>query len=292
MRNLIIKREKSFVGCAGKYKVYMVDQSSADLKIKKEPCRKLGVLKNGEEAVFQIPNEEVKIYIIAGSASKSYCNEMVILPAGQDDIYLSGKAKYNPFKGNPYRLSGPVSEETKKNRKGSNKIATFVMLGALIFGFVVGFINGLSSDEKLLEPETFSVDNMQITLIQEFVEVPYDDFDAAYQTTDMLVLVVKESKPIAEGYEDLTLEEYAELLITGQENSGLVCSDLKNENGLCYFEYQATIDEETYYYKDYAYESNDAFWNITFICYNEDALVANTNSISEWASSVTFTESV
>ncbi len=292
MRSLVIKREKSFVGCAGKYKVYMVDPSSNDLKIKKEPCKKLGVLKNGEEAVFQIPDEEVKIYIIAGQASKSYCNEMVILPAGQEDVYLLGKAKYNPFKGNPYRLSGPVSEETKKNRKGSNKIATFIMLGALIFGFVVGFINGLSSDEKLLEPETFNVDNMQITLIQEFVEVPYDDFDAAYQTTDMLVLVVKEAKPIAEGYEDLTLEQYAGLLITGQEDAGLVCSDLKNENGLYYFEYQATVEGQTYYYKDYAYESNDAFWHVTFICYDETTLVANTASISEWASSVKFSETV
>ncbi len=292
MRNLVIKREKSFVGCLGKYKVYIADPNSNDLKIKKESCRKLGVLKNGEEVVFQIPDEEVKIYIIAGPASKSYCNEMVILPAGQDDVYLSGKAKYNPFKGNPYRLSGPVSEETKKNRKGSNKIATFVMLGALIFGFVVGFINGLSSDEKLLEPETFNVDNMQITLIQEFVEVPYDDFDAAYQTTDMLVLVVKESKPIAEGYEDLTLEQYAGLLITGQEDAGLVCSDLKNKNGLCYFEYQATVDGETYYCKDYTYESNDAFWNVTFICYDETTLVANTASISEWAQSVEFNETV
>ena len=77
MRNLVIKRDSSIVGFLNKYKVYIVDPNSNDIKINKESCRKLGTIKNGQEAVFQIPDEEVKIYIIADKLTKSFCNELI-----------------------------------------------------------------------------------------------------------------------------------------------------------------------------------------------------------------------
>ncbi len=288
MRNLVIKREKSFVGMFGKYKVYIVDPSSNDLKINKEPCRKLGTLKNGEQAVFQIPDDEVKIYIIADKYSKSFCNEFVRIPAGETDAYLLGKSKYSPFLGNPFRLDGQVNDEIKANRRRARKVATAFYLTCFIIGLIIGFCIGLFSDEALTEPETFETDGMTITLIQEFVEVPYNGFAATYETDDMLVAVTKETKPLSTDLKDITLDEYAELLISGQEEDGIVCSDLLTENGLKYFEYQVADGDGTYYYRDYVYETQDAFWHITFICSNETSWVANITSISEWAQSVTF----
>lgn len=288
MRNLVIKREKSFVGCLGKFKVYVVDQNSNDLKINKQPCRKLGILKNGEEAVFQIPDEEVQIYIIGDKLTKSFCNEFVKIPAGDIDVYLLGKCKYNPFMGNPFRLEGQVSEETKVNRKRGRKKALTNLIPWILVGFVIGFCVGFFSDEALTEPETFEADGMQITLIQEFVEVPYEGFAATYEKGDMLVAVTKEIKPISPELENITLDEYAELLILGQEEDGIVCSDLLTENGLKYFEYQVSDSDGTYYYKDYVYESEEAFWHIVFICSSETSWVANATSIPEWAQTVTF----
>ena len=288
MRNLVIKREKSFVGMFGKYKVYIVDPSSNDLKINKEPCRKLGTLKNGEQAVFQIPDDEVKIYIIADKYSKSFCNEFVRIPAGETDAYLLGKCKCSPFLGNPFRLDGQVNNEIKANRKRARKVATAFYLTCFIIGLIIGFCIGLFSDKALTEPETFETDGMTITLIQEFVEVPYNGFDATYETDDMLVAVTKETKPLSTDLKDITLDEYAELLISSQEEDGIVCSDLLTENGLKYFEYQVADGDGTYYYRDYVYETQDAFWHITFICSNETSWVANITSIPEWAHSVTF----
>ena len=288
MRNLVIKREKSFVGCLGKFKVYIVDPSSNDLKINKEPCRKLGTLKNGEQAVFQIPDDEVKIYILADKYSKSFCNEFVRIPAGETDAYLLGKCKCSPFLGNPFRLDGQVNDEIKANRRRARKVATAFYLTCFIIGLIIGFCIGLFSDEALTEPETFETDGMTITLIQEFVEVPYNGFAATYETDDMLVAVTKETKPLSTDLKDITLDEYAELLISGQEEDGIVCSDLLTENGLKYFEYQVADGDGTYYYRDYVYETQDAFWHITFICSNETSWVANITSISEWAQSVTF----
>lgn len=288
MRNLVIKREKSFVGCLGKFKVYIVDPSSNDLKINKEPCRKLGTLKNGEQAVFQIPDDEVKIYIIADKYSKSFCNEFVRIPAGETDAYLLGKCKCSPFLGNPFRLDGQVNDEIKANRRRARKVATAFYLTCFIIGLIIGFCIGLFSDKALTKPETFETDGMTITLIQEFVEVPYNGFAATYETDDMLVAVTKETKPLSTDLKDITLDEYAELLISGQEEDGIVCSDLLTENGLKYFEYQVADGDGTYYYRDYVYETQDAFWHITFICSNETSWVANITSISEWAQSVTF----
>ena len=50
MRNLTIKRTKSYVACLAKMKVYIEDRVSGDLVINGVSCRKLGTLKNGEEA--------------------------------------------------------------------------------------------------------------------------------------------------------------------------------------------------------------------------------------------------
>ena len=288
MRNLVIKREKSFVGCLGKFKVYIVDPNSNDLKINKQPCRKLGILKNGEEAAFQIPDEEVQLYIIGDKMTKSFCNEFVKISAGDSDVCLLGKCKYNPFMGNPFRLEGQVDEATKANRKRSKKKALTNLLPWILVGFVFGFCFGFFSDAALTEPETFEADGMQITLIQEFVEVPYNGFAATYETDDMLVAVTKETKPLSTDLKDITLDEYAELLISSQEEEGIVCSDLLTENGLKYFEYQIADGDGTYYYRDYVYETQDAFWHITFICSNETSWVANITSIPEWAQSVTF----
>ena len=297
MRNLVIKREKAFVGFLGKYKVYMVDQNSSDLKINKEPCRKLGTLKNGEETVFQIPDEEVKIYIIADKLTKSFCNELIRIPAGETDAYLLGKSKFNIFLGNPFRLEGQVSEETKLNRKKCAKKSAVFTLSYYFICFVIGVIFGVylvSNEEELLnKPETFIANEMQITLTQEFVEVPFEEITAMFATDDVTVFVAEELKPIAEGYENITLEEYGNLLIDIQEEDGYVCSDLKNENGLYYFEYQATQEDGTTgYFKEYVYESTDAFWGVSFVCMTEDAYIANYNSFPEWAKSVTFDETV
>ncbi len=294
MRNLVIKRDKAFAGCLGKYKVYIVDSNSKDLKINKESCRKLGTLKNGEEAVFQIPNEEVKIYIIADKLSKHLCSEFIRLPADEADAYLLGRTKFNPLTGNPFRLEGQVNDETKANRKHSLKKALIIYLLAFIIGIIGGFCLVSNKEALANRPETFTVNEMQITLTRDFIEAPGKELTAAFLSEDVSVFIAEEAKPIADGYENITLEEYANLLIDLQEQkNGYFCSDLKSENGLYYFEYQYTSDVgTTAYFKEYVYESEEAFWGVSFACVTEESYVANYNSFPEWAQSVTFNETV
>ena len=96
MRTLKIKRHKSFVGSMAKVKVY-VSCPEGELQIDGQSCRLLGTLANGKEEVFQIPEEQVRIYVIAGAMSKDFCRDCCDIPAGQEDVALSGKNKFNPF---------------------------------------------------------------------------------------------------------------------------------------------------------------------------------------------------
>lgn len=143
MRNVIIKRNKSFVGCLAKLKVYIEDYTYGETKIGGVPCRKLGTLKNGEEKAFLIPDNAAKIFVIADSLSKNFCNEFYNLPEGQYDIYLSGQCRYNPASGNAFRFDGVTDESVIKNRKKGTKIGIVVLILAIIVGFIIGFIPSL-----------------------------------------------------------------------------------------------------------------------------------------------------
>ena len=60
MRNLTITREKSFVGCLGRVKVFIEDHTYIETTINNIPCRKLGDLKNGETKTFLISEQALK----------------------------------------------------------------------------------------------------------------------------------------------------------------------------------------------------------------------------------------
>lgn len=143
MRNLTIKREKTFVACLGKFKVYIEDENSNELTIRNTPCRKLGELKNGTESTFTIDDTAAKIFVIADKMSKEYCNEMYKIPAGTEDIYLKGKPTFSLSSGNAFRFENNTDPEAIKNRDVGKRKGSNVFLIAIIIGFIVGFMIGL-----------------------------------------------------------------------------------------------------------------------------------------------------
>ena len=102
MRNLNIKRKKSFVASLMKVKLYISDESSNELTINGVKCRKIGDLANGKEASFEIEDKEVILFAIIDKLTKETCNDKIIINAGDEDVYLSGKNKFAPFSGNPF----------------------------------------------------------------------------------------------------------------------------------------------------------------------------------------------
>jgi len=290
MRKLTIKRTKSFVGSLVKLKVYIEDATSNDIVINKVSCRKLGVLKNNEEKTFEIGEDQAKVFVIADKISKDYCNDFYQLPAGQEDVFLSGKNKFNPANGNAFIFDNNDNEEAQKNRKKGSKIGLIVLIAAVLVGAVAGYVaTSAILDEpnvENVEAETFSDNGMSITLTNEFEQIEVENYTNCYESADVAIFALKESFSLADGFENYTLKQYGELVL---QSNNMPSSKLKTKDGLtCFeFEYEHSDTNDTYNYFSFVYKSDDAFWLVQFATLEED--VDNYESkIIEWAKSVSF----
>ena len=238
MRNLTIKRIKSFVGCAVKMKIYIEDPMSNELVINNVSCRKIGDLKSGEEKTFQIEEQAAKVFVIADKLSKNYCYEYYQLPEGEEDIYLTGKNHYNPANGNAFRFENNDNEEVLANRKRSTKKGIIIIIAGLIIGAIVGYVitSGLLSNKQTVDnkvkDKTFSSKGITITLTDEFIEIPNEQNTVCFNSRNVTIYTLQESFLEYEEFGAYTLEEYAEILIKA---NGFSDAEIKKDGGKVYF---------------------------------------------------------
>lgn len=289
MRNLVIKRHKSSVGWFNKTKIYIEDPISGELNINGVKCTKIGELKNGQECVFPIYENECRVFAIADKLSKDFCSDYYKLPAGNEDIYLSGKHIFNLSAGHPFRFDGVTDEEILSNRKKGTRKGIIVLIIACIIGFLFGFINNFDF-ENLTEPvpETYTIEDMQITLTDKFEETFFEGYTAVYDSKDVAVFMIKEEFELFDDFDFYTVKEYGNLVL---ETNGFDSSvKLQTYDGLTYFEYEAQNDEnETYTYFAVLYKGTDAFWVVEFVTLTEN-YEEHRKTFIEWAKSVEFTE--
>lgn len=286
MRYLTVRREKSFVGCFAKDHVYIEDPYYGDTTIGGVRCRKLGDLKNGTEQTFTIGDEAVRVYVIADKLSKGFCNDFFLVPAGNFNVLLVGKHEYNPVVGNPFRFYGNDNPEALANRKRGTRVGVIVLIAVVVVGFAVGFLSVLLEEPQ---PETFTANGMTITLTDDFTEIDLDEFDAAWESWDVAVVVLEEPfDTLTEVMDDpatATVREFAEL----HRDSNGKTAQIETRDGLtryCY-EWTDTDSGTTYRYYTYLYKSDDAFWMVQFWLDAEDAAEYQ-DVIPQWAQSVTF----
>lgn len=287
MRYLIIKRRKNFVACLSKMKVYIEDPAYGDTQINGCACSLLGTLKNGEEATFSIGNEEARVFLVCDRLTRNMFNDFRTLPAGDEDISLSCCAENAAFSANFFRFDGEASEAVQANRKRVKRNGIL----ALVIGFIVVVAFGVG--ERFLEdaienrPRDFSVDGMTITLTSAFDPYDQEGFAAAYGSDDSLCFVRKEDFSLAEGIEDLSLEEYGQILIQISPQAG--DAQLQLDGGIPYFEYNHTSEDtgNDYNYVICLYKSEDAFWSVQFATMLKDAQRLRPD-IEKWAASVRF----
>lgn len=285
MRYLTIAREKSFVACLGKMKVYAEDANNVELVINGVPCRKLGDLKNGEEATFEIGEQAMRIFVIADKISKNYCNEYFYIPEGFDNIRLVGKNKFNPIAGNPFQFyNNEIPEIVENRKKNTRKGFVFLIAVALIaavFGYLFGYF---ILHDGAAEPKVFNSNGMSITLTDEFKET--QRMIVSFESENVAVFALKEPFTMYEGAENLSLKDYGELVIDVNDKESSV---LKNDGDLMYFEYEFYNEElrKNYIYYAYVYKSSDAFWLVNFVTPETKADEYRAN-ISMWADSIEF----
>ncbi len=139
MRKLTILRNKSFVGCAAKLKVYIQD-AQGQTEINGVKCKLLGKIANGEKLTFEIANGKLKVFVIADALSKNYCNDFYVLEDNENDVTLSGGCKFNPMIGNAFRFDNNTNKEALENRKNAGKSGILILAISVIIGLVLGYM--------------------------------------------------------------------------------------------------------------------------------------------------------
>ena len=293
MRNLTIERRKTFVGCTGKLKCCIQDPNG-DIIINQVPCRLLGTLKNGQTGTFSIGEDTAKLFVYYDKLSRNYANDYYDIPAGSEDISLSGQSKFNPSNGNAFRFDGSDdTNEKMTHHKRGGRVGLIILIASLIIGGVIGrfagdWISGfLFSDDTVdAEPKTFSAQGMQITLNSDFSEESFENFTVCYGAHDVAVFALKEPFSLMVGLEDYTPEQYGQLVL---QSNGMTDFELQTTDGILYFEYEADDEEtkNTYYYFSTIHKAADAFWLIQFVS-DADEAEEYLPYFLEWARSISF----
>ena len=144
MRNLTITRQKSFVASLAKMKVYIEDPEANELEINGVGCRKLGTLKNGETATFPIGDQAAKVFVIADKVSRGFCCDYYPITAGTENVVLTGKNKFHPGAGNPFRFDGVTDPEVLENRKKGNGKGIVILIVSALAGVITGLLLSMS----------------------------------------------------------------------------------------------------------------------------------------------------
>ena len=152
------------------------------------------------------------------------------------------------------------------------------VLLTLLLTLTTFFACSLGLDKK------FSKAGVTITLTDKFIEKELVSQTAYFESTQMVVTLLKEEFTLLAGLENWTLKKYAETTISG---NGLTAEVVETEKSYVYFEYEKTVSGNDYKYLATCHKADDAFWLIQFGCFskNYDKLQED---MFKYADSVTF----
>ncbi len=287
MRYLTIQRNKSFVACLMKVKVYIEDPNSSEIKIQGVPCRKIGELKNGEQQTFMIGDEKLRIYVIADKLSKNYCCDFYEVPEGTENIFLSGACKYNPLSGNAFRFDGIPTEEMKYRRKHGIKKGIAVFAIALVIGIIIGLATTLIPLFVKPDSKEFTKSGVSITLNEDFAEESIEGFDVTYSSNSMAVFMQESEFDGDEEFAAMTVDEYCDAVIKANGKN----SEILHKDGLTYYEFSYISDQSiNYRYVCFVYKTEDSFWFVQFAV-EETNYTLYEDDIFTYAKSVKFNNS-
>lgn len=102
MRTLTIHRKKKIVASIMKVYIYVDEKNAQGLQIDKSVVKGLPTLKNGASTSFEIPNEEVTLYVIFDRNFPQKFHSGIVIGPGESDVELDTYPKYNPLQGNPF----------------------------------------------------------------------------------------------------------------------------------------------------------------------------------------------
>jgi len=133
----------------------------------------------------------------------------------------------------------------------------------LVFVMALGLV-GCSANDKVFDKNDF-----KITLTDSFKEDSYEGFNYYFISSKSALTVLKESFTDLEQINlnsDSSLDDYATAVLKANNKN----IEVKKETNFYYFTYDATINDNKYYYLSAIVKGKDAFWLINFFgMYND-----------------------
>lgn len=159
------------------------------------------------------------------------------------------------------------------------------LLGAVAVLFALMGCSAVSLGQT--KTELYASGGMEIVLPKGFTEHTVDGYTVCYDSASAEVFALREPFSLAEGVEDMTVDEYADLVRTANVDKSP--SSITVEEGFPMMEYTYYVEshEEDFVYLSVMYKAQDAFWTLQFVCSAEDYEEYRPQFI-EWAKSVKF----
>lgn len=159
------------------------------------------------------------------------------------------------------------------------------LLGAVAVLFALMGCSAVSLGQT--KTELYASGGMEIVLPKGFTEHTVDGYTVCYGSPTATVFALREAFSLADGVEDMTVREYADLVYLAY--AARSPSPITEEDGLPLMEY--THYEESrgknFVCLNAMYKAEDAFWIIEFMCAEADYEEYRPQFI-EWAKSVKF----
>ena len=137
--------------------------------------------------------------------------------------------------------------------------------------------------------KVFACEEMRITLTDDFTEEEsINSYTGVFESSECAIFALREDKYY---FDDIDLDDYAELVLEANKNAGREVGDLHRKDGIPLFEYEFTNDStgQTFKYYTTVFESDDAFWLVQFTCYSDD-YKDMLSKFHKWARSIRFEE--
>lgn len=267
MRNLIIKRRSSPFGQDAVLHIYATP-ANGDVSGDEILWYDLGSVSDGQTVVIPISDEPIKIYIADDLSAQMQRCEYCQIPAGNNDLFISGKRVSATAGSNPFHFDENTDNPASRCRTIGIIVAVILLVGALIaFPFVMKLFS--KSDAPVsYESKVFSKDGIQITLTEEYQELDdTEGFEAGFITENASIRIKKEPYNNNSSISTFEFAQYYISIVLGENRMPY------QEHGLILYEYTEVnpYDGRSYAYLMVFEKGPDAFWIVEFSTLEENA---------------------
>ncbi|MBR2043059.1 MAG: hypothetical protein IJ946_01830 [Clostridia bacterium] len=116
----------------------------------------------------------------------------------------------------------------------------------------------------------FTCQELSITLTEEFKETQIEGYTTCFDSADVAVFVLKEEFSLMVGFEDYTLDQYADLVLQANKHRNPETVKIDGLGNCIKYTFYNEELKQDYTYLAMLYKADTAFWMVQFTCKTEE----------------------